>query len=431
MNYIASTLDPPKGGYIPVSASALQQHKNVLGTSPWEREEREKEVEIRREHIRHWREQQISDLSSVAQRTPQQDEQLKTLILERDFERRAQEMEDPEDESEPSYEKDNVQEVFRLNHQQNVIQTPVTNFRQTEVKISSGMSDQRGNNNSNETSPMSSARNSAAEPIQPPPIPVNPPPAAATTTTIVTGNNTMQPKSILKNNRYDGSNTAPSSPSKSQKSASFADDKHLQTEHPISSLARDISHMSIASSTVSTATTTTSSLNSAYDSNMNVENSAVPPPPPPERNSSYLIMSQQKQRSSSIGLLKTATINSADMQKKSSAASILMNNNNNNIQNNLLSSQQSSPSSSTLDMYSASSSANHGISSSPSSMLLRDNKRVSFHDEENNYVSGSTYQMEFSAAVDQHNNNNNMTGTSADLNTIREDTSVSKQLVYV
>ncbi|XP_075145292.1 adherens junction formation factor afadin isoform X2 [Haematobia irritans] len=424
MNYIASTLDPPKGGYMPVSASALQQHKNMLGTNPWEREEREKEVEMRREHIRQWREQQISELSAVAQRTPQQDEQLKTLILERDFERRAQEMEEHEDESEPSYEKDNVQEVFRLNHQQNVIQTPVTNFRQTEVKIASVM-DQRGNN-SNETSPMSSARNSAAEPVQPPPIPSNPPPTTVSTT-IVTGNNSVQPKSILKNNRYDGSSTAPSSPSKSQKSASFADDKHLHTEHPISSLARDISHMSITSNT--SASTTTTTTNATYDSNMNTENlssnSIVPPPPPPERNSSYLIMSQQKQRNSSIGLLKTATINSADMQKKSVAASILMNNNNNNIQNNLISSQQSSPSSSTMDVFSAttmttsSSTSNHPISSSPSSMLLRDNKRVSFHDEENNYVGSNTssaYQMDFNTGVDQHN-------MTSDLNTIREDNS--------
>ncbi|XP_005190698.1 afadin isoform X2 [Musca domestica] len=428
MNYIASTLDPPKGGYVPVSASALQQNKNLLGTNPWEREEREKEVEMRREHIRQWREQQINELSSIAQRTPQQDEQLKTLILERDFERRAQEMEEHEDESEPSYEKENVQEVFRLNHQQNVIQTPVTNFRQTEVKIASVVADQRSNN-SNETSPMSSARNSAAEPIQPPPIPVNPPPSTIPTT-IVTGTTTVQPKSILKNNRYDGSSTAPSSPSKSQKSASFADEKHLQTEHPISSLVRDISHMSITntnSSTSASTTTTTSTSSTSYDNNMNMENtSGAPPPPPPERNSSYLIMSQQKQRSSSIGLLKTATINSADMQKKSSAASILLNNNNNNIQNNLISSQQSSPSSSTMDMYSATS------SSSPSSILMRDNKRVSFHDEENNYVVGgsvsSYHQMEYNnnSAMDMMTGNN---GAASDLNTIREDSGFLPQNV--
>ncbi|XP_073823950.1 adherens junction formation factor afadin isoform X3 [Musca autumnalis] len=434
MNYIASTLDPPKGGYVPVSASALQQNKNLLGTNPWEREEREKEVEIRREHIRQWREQQINELSSIAQRTPQQDEQLKTLILERDFERRAQEMEEHEDESEPSYEKENVQEVFRLNHQQNVIQTPVTNFRQTEVKIASVVSDQRSNN-SNETSPMSSARNSAAEPIQPPPIPANPPPSTIPTT-IVTGTTTVQPKSILKNNRYDGSSTAPSSPSKSQKSASFADEKHLQTEHPISSLARDISHMSITNSSTSAATTTTTTTTSSYDNNMNMENSGGPPPPPPERNSSYLIMSQQKQRSSSIGLLKTATINSADMQKKSSAASILLNNNNNNIQNNLISSQQSSPSSSTMDMFSATSSSSP---SSISAMMMRDNKRVSFHDEENNYVGGGGSTVYQHHQMDYNNSNSSVdsmsstavgnNGASSDLNSIREDSSFLPQNV--
>ncbi|KAM7363764.1 adherens junction formation factor afadin isoform 3-T5 [Cochliomyia hominivorax] len=441
MNYVASTIDPPKGGYVPVSASALQQHKNIHGNNPWEREEREKDLEMRREHIRQWREQQINDLSSLVQRSTQQEEQLKTLILERDFERRAQEMEEHEDESEPSYEKENVQEVFRLNHQQNVIQTPITNFRQTEIKLASVMDNQRSNNNnnSNETSPLNSNRNSAAEPL-PPPIPTQPPPPTTTTTIVTTNSNTstIQPKSILKNNRYDGSNTAPSSPSKSQKSTSFADDKHLQTEHPISSLARDITHLSLSNTTLN-SNTTNSNNNSSYDNNMNSENSplsgpgAVPPPPPPERNSSYLIMSQQKLRNSSIGLLKTATINSADLQKKSSASSsILMNNNNNNIQNNLLNmntsaSLQSSPSSSTMDMYNAAASTasatnSNSASPSPSMMLLRDNKRVSFHDEENNYIANTYNNMEYNVTVEQHM-------APSDLNTIREDTNFLPQNV--
>ena len=430
MNYVASTLDPPKGGYVPVSASALQQHKNIHGSNPWEREEREKDLEMRREHIRQWREQQINELSSLVHRTPQQEEQLKTLILERDFERRAQELDDPEDESEPSYEKENLQEVFRLSHQQNVIQTPVTNFRQTEIKVASVMDNQRPSiNNSNESSPLNSNRNSEAEPI-PPPIPTQPPPPATTTTTIVTtssSTSTIQPKSILKNNRYDGSNTAPSSPSKSQKSASFADEKRLQTEHPISSLARDITHLSLNSNSTNANNNALSS--NAFDNNMNTENSpsaAVPPPPPPERNSSYLIMSQQKLRNSSIGLLKTATINSADLQKKSSASSILMNNNNNNIQNNLISmntnttsSQQSSPSSSTMDMYNtAATTPSNSASPSASMMLMRDNKRVSFHDEENNYIAGGAYNIDYTVTMEQH-----MAPT--DLNAIKEDTSVS------
>lgn len=41
--------------------------------------------------MRQWRDQQINDLSSLPSRTPQQDEQLRALKLEREFERRAEE----------------------------------------------------------------------------------------------------------------------------------------------------------------------------------------------------------------------------------------------------------------------------------------------------------------------------------------------------
>jgi len=89
MNYVASTLDPPKGSY--VASSQANSRSLHSGSNPWEREEREKDLEMRREHIRQWREQQISELSQIISRSPMQEEQLKTLILERDFERRAQE----------------------------------------------------------------------------------------------------------------------------------------------------------------------------------------------------------------------------------------------------------------------------------------------------------------------------------------------------
>ncbi|XP_037949925.1 afadin isoform X2 [Teleopsis dalmanni] len=415
MNYVASTLDPPKGGYVPVSnAAALQNQKNFLGTNPWEREEREKEVEIRREHIRHWREQQIAELSTLSTRTPQQEEQLKTLILERDFERRAQEIEEHEDESEPSYEKDNLQEVFRLTTQANAIQTPVTNFRQTEIKIASVLdnvgnsSSQQQSTNSADISPISSTRSSAAgvstDGLQqpPPPLPNNPPPP------VTSANTVMQPKSILKNNRYDGSSVAPSSPSKSQKSTSFADDRHLQTEHTISNISKDISHLSLNTSNAPTIPTSTSTSTITNDTN-SMDNSSVPPPPPPERNSSYLIMSQQKLRNSSIGLLKTATSNAADTINQNSIkkANILMsnNNNNNNISNNLITN------STTMEISSSNYTTNN--------MLLRDNKRVSFHDEENNFIN-STQQQQNQYSPELYTNENQMP---VDLETIREDTS--------
>lgn len=45
----------------------------------------------RREAARQWREQQISELEAHQARTPQQDEQLRALRLEREFQRRAEE----------------------------------------------------------------------------------------------------------------------------------------------------------------------------------------------------------------------------------------------------------------------------------------------------------------------------------------------------
>ncbi|KAL9896880.1 adherens junction formation factor afadin isoform 3-T4 [Glossina fuscipes fuscipes] len=469
MNYVASTLDPPKGGYVPVSGNTLQSHRNITGTNPWEREEREKEVEMRREHIRQWREQQINELSAIPQRSPQQEEQLKTLILERDFERRAQELEEQEDESEPSYEKEQLQEVFRLTQNQNTtIQTPVTNFRQTEIKVASvnNTNSSSPSVNAGEISPPSSAHNSAgSETTQHTSTPATSANSSitssisggVTTSTAPINSSIMQPKSILKNNRYDGTNLAPSSPSKSQKSTSFADDRHLQTEHSISSLARDISQLNLNNTTTSNSNVVTTTIspistapittcnNSDYNLN-NDNNNTQTPPPPPERNSSYLIMSQQKLRNSTnsaIGLLKTATSNSADLQKKTATNLISNRVSNNNSPSTLTAQQQLSPS---LDLFNVS-----GSSMNSTSMLLRDNKRVSFHDEDNNYLPStqlSTYTNESqfnnsitspSISEHQHHNHhhhhhhhhqsttNSNTSTSTELNTIREDTSFLQQ----
>jgi len=278
MNYVASTLDPPKGSYM--ASSQANSRSLHSGSNPWEREEREKDLEMRREHIRQWREQQISELSQIISRSPMQEEQLKTLILERDFERRAQELQEQEEQDqEQQYDKENVQELFRLagGGQVSAIQTPITSYRQTEIKLA-------------EITDSSSPVESVPTP-QPPPATSQP-----------ASSNTQQPKSILKHNRYSEGGagpTAPSSPSKSQKSASFADERHLHTEHPISNLAKDLNQLTMLDK----------------DNNNETLDAVVPPPPPPERNSSYLIMSQQKLRgstgNSSMGLLKTATSNQA------------------------------------------------------------------------------------------------------------------------
>lgn len=57
-------------------------------------------MEARRVQARQWRDQQIRDLGTLPQRTSQQEEQLRALRLEREFERRAQEAEQDDEDGE-------------------------------------------------------------------------------------------------------------------------------------------------------------------------------------------------------------------------------------------------------------------------------------------------------------------------------------------
>ncbi|XP_016962425.3 afadin isoform X3 [Drosophila biarmipes] len=396
MNYVASTLDPPKGSY--VASNQANNRSLHSGSNPWEREEREKDLEMRREHIRQWREQQISDLSQIISRSPMQEEQLKTLILERDFERRAQELQEQEDQDqEQPYDKENVQELFRLagSGQVNAIQTPITSYRQTEIKLAEI---------TDSGSPVDSV------PAPQPPAPTTQPPSS----------NTQQPKSILKHNRYSeggaGPTGAPSSPSKSQKSASFADERHLHTEHPISNLAKELNQLTMLDK----------------DNNNETFDAVVPPPPPPERNSSYLIMSQQKLRSStgnsSMGLLKTATSNQAAAAVEIKKASLLntQTNNNNNLSGSLNNNTMQGSPLSAMELNAAYVSATGsgmvgglGAPPPPPPLMQRDNKRVSFHDEENNFVGANSQQQQ----LQQQYIMDNYGMEHQDLDTIREDTS--------
>ncbi|XP_037730649.1 afadin isoform X3 [Drosophila subpulchrella] len=395
MNYVASTLDPPKGSY--VASNQANSRSLHSGSNPWEREEREKDLEMRREHIRQWREQQISELSQIISRSPMQEEQLKTLILERDFERRAQELQEQEEQDqEQQYDKENVQELFRLagGGQVSAIQTPITSYRQTEIKLA-------------EITDSSS-------PVESVPTPL-PPPA----TSQPTSSNTQQPKSILKHNRYSEGGagpTAPSSPSKSQKSASFADERHLHTEHPISNLAKELNQLTVLDK----------------DNNNETLDAVVPPPPPPERNSSYLIMSQQKLRgstgNSSMGLLKTATSNQAAAAVEIKKASLLntQSNNNNNLSGSLNNNTMQGSPLSAMELNAAYVSATGsgmvgglGAPPPPPPLMQRDNKRVSFHDEENNFVGANSQQQQ----LQQQYIMDNYGMEHQDLDTIREDTS--------
>lgn len=58
------------------------------------------EMEARRAQARQWRDQQVRELSSLPQRSSQQEEQLRALRLEREFERRAQEAEQEDEDGE-------------------------------------------------------------------------------------------------------------------------------------------------------------------------------------------------------------------------------------------------------------------------------------------------------------------------------------------
>ncbi|KAJ8958851.1 hypothetical protein NQ318_019615 [Aromia moschata] len=93
--YSASSQDPPKMAFYQTGGGAGQSSKPPR--DPWAREEQERQQEARREAARQWQEQQIRELASLPYRTPQQDEQLRVLQLEREFQRRALEAAEQDD----------------------------------------------------------------------------------------------------------------------------------------------------------------------------------------------------------------------------------------------------------------------------------------------------------------------------------------------
>ncbi|XP_014251029.1 afadin isoform X2 [Cimex lectularius] len=113
--YAASGGEPPRGAYYSTSPST-QQNKNYFPGNPWQREEREREAERKRDMARHWRDQQISELLNLPVRNAQQEEHLRALKLEREFERRAEEeLEEEEEEDQETAER--VQGLLRVAHQ--------------------------------------------------------------------------------------------------------------------------------------------------------------------------------------------------------------------------------------------------------------------------------------------------------------------------
>lgn len=406
-----SSSEPPKVGFNPPQ---VPQYKNVLaGSNPWEREEKEKETELRREHIRAWRDQQIAELQSMPQRTPQQDDLLRTLMLERDFERRAMEEDQDFDNDTSPYGKDSsVHEVLRLAQNQSTISAPLTKMKQVDIKMPS-VQNSETSSETNDQSPTSVANTIASFQQQ-----------------VASASSAIQPKSILKHN-----SSTPSSPSKNAaKSASFA---HHEKQFNLSEITMNntnanqlMSQMAVDMSQLNIADRVDEELNDHQQSTMNgylqdpaaaqqpSNNSLVaPPPPPPERNSSYMIMQQQKIRSSATkltfnsNLITTAEHPPASQQQQQQQQQNLLNNNNPNPNpnsntlprygNNLSTATTPTTSSAAATASNANLMNNNNAAAynaAAAAAAFRDNKRVSFHDED--------AMAAMMAAANAMNNNN-------------------------
>ncbi|XP_058061753.1 afadin [Anopheles bellator] len=413
-----SSSEPPKVGYYPT----MSQNKsgNPLGSNnPWEREEKEKETELRREHVRAWRDQQIMELQSLPQRTSQQEEQLRTLALERDFERRAMEEDQDYDTDMPYGGKDqgNVQEVVRLTQANNApLTAPLTKLKQVEIK--QGTADTISLTSSEQSSTVASVSTTIANFQQQhqqsgPPL--------------------IQPKSILKHNT---NNSTPSSPSKggATKTASFAHDNggnhpaarsqlnlseitanNTNANQMMSQMVLDMNQLNLTSGLLGEDRENSEYGGTGHDQILlhnggsgyagmtgeanSVGSGGVPPPPPPERNSSYVIMSQQQQKlrpgSGPNGAPMKLSFGGTHSPALDQQQQNVLNNNTNTLpvggrygNNSLL--MTAPPNSNTIsNQQQQASSTIATAAGSSSSMLLqhanssyKDNKRVSFHDED-------------------------------------------------
>ena len=233
----------------------------------------------------------------------------------------------------------------------------------------------------------------------------------------------VQPKSILKQT------TTPTSPSKQAKSASFAQDRvvnqnlseitmnNTNANQMMSQMVLDLNAMSINNNEDDfhhshhhhhhPPTFQASPQESGEQQQTATSAITAAPPPPPERNSSYVIMQQQKLRSSANKLTfnnnnnnnsnnnNNNNINNNTTNMNENNSNIINNNNinsnnnsnsnsryMNNINNNNLppppptvtpSTNVTNPSMATMNAQNLLAMAN-----------MKDNKRVSFHDEDNN-----------------------------------------------
>ncbi|CAO1424821.1 unnamed protein product [Diamesa hyperborea] len=386
LNY--STSEAPKSGYYPPQQGPPINKSST--SNPWEREEREKDQELRREQIRQWRDQQIVELSLLPSRSQQQEEQLKTLVLERDFERRALEEENEEERNEYDKNSTSMQEVLRLqpgNGNGNSgsipasqITTPQMRLKQVDIKTTPTNISPNGDIQ-NEQQVMNN----------------NPGPP-------------VQPKSILKHNSLNH----PTSPSKHNKTTSFATKVDTKTTN-LSEITMNntnanqlmMTQMIKGMDQMTMEYQGQQQQQQLQQQEMLVDDTNGPmPPPPPERNSSYVIMHQQKIRNSGTFQQGQAKIAFNDQ---------VNNNNNNTSYNNkyvatpaTMNNNEHSPMMLSPTGGNGNGNGNGGsgfttqqlqqqmnlINNNVNRMEYGRDKRVSFHDHENNNLEMD--QAEFS-----------------------------------
>ncbi|XP_026465640.1 afadin isoform X3 [Ctenocephalides felis] len=311
--YTASMADPPRVNFYPMNVQGLQSRPGFGANNPWEREEREKELEARREQTRQWRDQQIAELSSLQSRTPQQDEQLRALKLEREFQRRAQEAQNEEEIEQDKETTERVQGILRQAQQNSLINLkadiklhqPITNSTISSVTPASMVSMKQHEEISGQNTSQIYTPNDEM------------------TITVPNMKESNTPKSILKQNMRIENMNVTSSPSKQNKNTHFSESISSQSlsfditpnanstvNSNMSKLTKNFANMSFNKSTdgidngsnqynAAASEHSTQQDYSYYKKEQSIE-FPLSPPPPPERNSSFQVMNQQTALRNSI-----------------------------------------------------------------------------------------------------------------------------------
>jgi len=94
--FSASMGEIPKGAFS-YNNGMIPAKSAPIPANPWDREAKEVEAGRKKEAAKYWRDQQIHELEVLPHKTPSQEEQLRALKLEREFQRRAEEMKRDDD----------------------------------------------------------------------------------------------------------------------------------------------------------------------------------------------------------------------------------------------------------------------------------------------------------------------------------------------